>query len=209
MLIPLFSGVAKILLFLFGTNHGSPYPGVATPDGSAPPLYSFLQQHFDSTIVYQQQGTWNQGPDMLILSKQGPEVYFFTYRSPYKLAQGRYVPGGLTQQFSRQEVRFRATLPDTNRYLLLQPIPASKLRQTWQNLRPAQLWQVRDNGTRPINLPCMIEDATTTVLWFLTRSGSRNASFYAPDFYEQCEGPEVNRRQAINTRLALEAMLKP
>lgn len=209
MLISLFSGVVKILLFLLGTNQLSLNTRAATPADSSPPLYRFFQQHFDSTIVYQQRGAWNPGPDMLMLSKQGQDVYFFTYRSPYRLAQGRYVPGGLIQQFSRQEAKFRATLPDTNQYLLLQHVPSSKLKQTWKNLQPARLWQLRAHNANSPNEDCMIEDAYTLTLGFLTHSDSQDVSFYAPEFYEECEGPEVNRRQAINTRLALEALLKP
>ncbi|MBT2557008.1 hypothetical protein J7E24_04370 [Hymenobacter sp. ISL-91] len=209
MLIALFSSIARVGLLLLGTSHGSARPVAATPADSALPLYRFFQQHFDSTIVYQQYGAWNQGPDMLILSKQGQDVYFFTYRSPYRLAQGRYMPGGLIQQFSRQEAKFRAALPDTNQYLLLQHVPSSKLKQTWKNLQPARLWQLRAHNVSSPNEDCMIEDAYTLTLWFLTRSGSRNVSFYAPEFYEECEGTEVNRRQAVKARMALEALLKP
>lgn len=207
LLVPLIS-LLSLVLPRPGAATDSQRPNAVAPPESIPPLYRFLQQHFDSTIIYQQQSTWHLSPDMLILSKKGQQVYFFTYRSPYQLIQGRYIPGGLTQQFSKQEARFRATQPDTNRYFLPQRVSEPVLKQTWESLRPTQLWQVRDNDTRPANAPCMTEDATTVTLWFLTRTNSRSASFYAPDFYEKCEGPGVNRGQAIKTRIALEALLK-
>ncbi|SEU04176.1 hypothetical protein SAMN04487998_3636 [Hymenobacter actinosclerus] len=185
-----------------------PHAAAVVQEESVPPLYRFFQQHYDSTIVCQQNSAWNQGPDMLILAKQGQQVYLFTYRSPYKLMQGRHVPGGLTQQFSQQEARFRATQPDTNQYLLLQPVTPAKLKQTWKSLHTPRLWQVQDMAARSTNTQCLIEDAETVTLWFLTRRNSRNVSFYAPEFYEKCEGADANRRQVIRTRTELETLLK-
>ncbi|SDY21282.1 hypothetical protein [Hymenobacter psychrophilus] len=207
LLLPLVSALTTVLSTP-GEAIGSQYSTAVAPPGSIPPLYRFLQQHFDSTIVYQQQGSWNQGPNMLILSKKGQQVYFFTYRSPYQPTQGHYIPGGLTQKFSKQEARFRAIQPDTNQYFLPQRVSEPVLKQTWKNLHPTQLWQVRNNDARSSDEECIIEDASTVTLWFLTRANSRTACFYAPDFYEECAGPGVNRRQAIKTRMALEALLR-
>lgn len=182
---------------------------VCAQEHPAPPLFRFFQQHFDSTLVYQTSSNWYDAPDMLILAKQGQEVYFFTYRSPYRATRGRFVPGGLTRYFSEQEAHFRAAKPDTNRYLLPQQVRPLTLLQTWKNLRPNRLWKVNNTDPRPAKEQCIIDDAATETLHFLTRSGMRAASFYAPDLYEQCEGRGFNRGQVIHTRNILQALMKP
>lgn len=199
--------ISFILLLLAGYGT-APALAQAQAPATEPPLFRFFQQHFDSTVVYQTSSSWYEAPDMLLLAKKGQTVYFFTYRSPYTSTGGRFVPGGLTRFFSEQEARFRITKPDTNHYLLLSEVSSVKLAQTWQALRITQLWKVRDADPQPAGQICGVEDAETVTLHFITPSGTRAAPFYAPDFYEECEGPGLNRGQVIRTRNALQALLK-
>jgi hypothetical protein len=46
------------------------------------PLFTFFQQHFDSTIVCQSASIWNTSPNYLILAKHQNQLAFFTYCSP-------------------------------------------------------------------------------------------------------------------------------
>jgi hypothetical protein len=199
---------ARTILFLLAGYALIPGLVRAQAAPTTPPLLRFFQQNFDSTLVYESRASWYDAPNMLILAKQGKEVYFFTYRSPYSSTRGHFVPGGLTRNFSEQEARFRTTNPDTNQYLLLPEVNAVKLVQTWQKLHPRQLWKVRDADPHPTGQICGVEDAETSILHFLTHTSSRSASFYAPDYYEQCEGKGFNRGQVIRTRNTLQNLLK-
>lgn len=174
---------------------------------AAPPLFLFFQQHFDSTLVYQTSSVWHDGPDLLILAKQGREMYFFTYRSPYGGTASRYVPGKLDQQFRLRETQFYRTPPDTNQYLLPQPVPPLTLDQAWKSLHPTKIWRIRNSATHPPNVVCGVDDADTITLHLLTHTSARTISFYAPEYYEKCEGPDPNRQQVIRTGVVLHALL--
>lgn len=201
------SAVLSILFLLICCRATVSLAQAQTP-ASEPPLFRFFQQHFDSTLVYQTSSNWYNAPYMLLLAKKGQTVYSFTYRSPYASTRGRFVPGGLTQSFSKQEARFKATQPDTNQFLLPQPMLPSTLLKTWASLRPKRLWEISNVDPRPPIEQCLVEDAATVTLHFLTRSASRSASFYAPDAYEQCAGHGFNRGQVIRTRNTLQSLLK-
>ncbi|MET4105810.1 hypothetical protein [Hymenobacter sp. UYP22] len=196
-----------ILLILLVGYIAAPILARAQVAPTSPPLFRFFQQNFDSTLVYENSG-WLDAPDLLILAKQGREVYFFTYRSPYTYSQEDFIPGGLAHYFNEQEARFRTTIPDTNRYLLLPEVNVRNLAQIWQTLHPTQLWKVRDADPHPTGQICGVDDAETSILHFLTRTSARSASFYAPDFYEECEGKGFNRGQVIRTRNTLQNLLK-
>lgn len=194
------------ILFLL-TGYGTA-PALAQASATEPALFRFFQRHFDSTLVYQISSNWYNAPYMLLLAKQGHNIYFFTYRSPYAATRGRFIPGGLTQQFTKQEARFQTTIPDTNQYLLPQPVMSATLLQTWKTLNMKRLWKISNTDPRPAREQCIVDDAATVTLHFLNRSGIRAASFYAPDAYEQCEGHGFNRGQVIRARNTLQDLLK-
>ncbi|MCB2409146.1 hypothetical protein [Hymenobacter lucidus] len=173
------------------------------------PLHTFFQQNYDSTIIYHSGSNWNNSPNYLILAKHQGQLYFFTYTSPYRDATGKYYPGRLTGKFAAQDQVFRATVPDTNRYLLPQPLRPVTLQRAWQQLRPGQLWRVQDDQQTPANTAtCVVEDADDNIFYLIDRQTIRAASFYAPDFYEQCLGKNPGRQQAIKARTILQALTR-
>jgi hypothetical protein len=173
------------------------------------PLHTFLQQHFDSMIVYQSGSTWNTSPNYLILAKRQHQVAFFTYCSPYRNMLGQYFPGQLMQKFSQEEARFRATTPDTNRYLLPQPIAADGLRHGWQTLHALHLWAMQgDVQARRVTGNCVVEDGEEMIFYLIDKKAIRSARFYAPAFLEACAGKAVGRQQAIQASSTLQVLLQ-
>lgn len=176
------SGRWFFLVPLLGLLRASlPSPAPATT-----PLFTFLQQHFDSTVLYQSGSNWNTSPNYLILAKHQNRVAFCTYRSPYQNVLGQCFPGQLVQKFSQEEARFRATTPDTNRYLLPQRVAADSLHCCGSiTCGPfkAMHRRVESRGTVWWKMVCLIVKQTT-----------RHARFYAPAFLEACVGKEVSRQ---------------
>jgi hypothetical protein len=176
---------------------------------SSSPLHSFFQQHFDSTLVYQSSSNWNTSPNYLILAKHQNQFAFFTYSSPYRDVLGHYFPGKLVQKFGKEESRFRATIPDTNRYLLPQRIAEETLRHSWQNLISPQLWAIQgDEQGRSATGGCMIEDGEEITLYLIDKKAIRAARFYAPTFYEACVGKDPSRQQVIQLSNTLPRLLQ-
>lgn len=173
------------------------------------PLYAFFQQHFDSTIVYQSGSNWNHSPNYLLLAKHQNQLEFFTYRSPYWDMLGHYFPGKLAQHFSREETRFRATTPDTNRYLLPQRVAADLLRNGWQVLQPRHLWTIQGDAQAPrATGTCVVEDEEEITLYLIDKRAIRSARFYAPTFFEACISKDAGRQQVIQVGSTLQALLQ-
>ncbi|WP_147320940.1 hypothetical protein [Hymenobacter lapidiphilus] len=171
-------------------------------------MHTFFQQHYDSTIVYHHGSSWNNSPNYLILAKHRGGVDAFTYTSPYRDGLGHYYPGQLTGHFSQEDARFRATPPDTNRYLVPRAGDPAVLRRTWQQLHPAQFWAVVGDGNVP-NAPaaCTVEDGEQYVFYFIDKRAIRAVSFYAPAEQEACVGHNANRAQALAVSRALRALI--
>jgi hypothetical protein len=173
------------------------------------PLHTFFQQNYDSTIVYQSGSNWNDSPHYLILAKHQQQLDFFTYTSPYRDVLGHYYPGQLVRQITREEVRFRATTPDTNRYLLPKRIQPTTLAHGWRQLQAHQFWLVQDDQQVPqTTASCVVEDADENTFYFLDKKAIRVARFYAPATKEECAGKDRNRQQALKAISTLRMLLQ-
>lgn len=173
------------------------------------PLHTFFQQHFDSTFIYQRSSTWNSSPNYLILAKDQNRLTFFTYISPYRTILGHYFPGKLVQKFSQEEARFRVTTPDTNRYLLPKPIAEETLRQSWHLLHPPQLWAIQgDEQAQRVTKGCVVDDGEENIFYLIDKKAIRSAHFYAPVFFEECAGKNIDRQQAIQASITLQQLLQ-
>ncbi|MBW3130435.1 hypothetical protein [Hymenobacter profundi] len=168
-----------------------------------------MQQNFDSTIICQRSSSRNNSPNYLILAAYQNQLTFFTYRSPYRDILGRYFPGQLVQKFSQEESRFRATTPDTNRYLLPQPIASEVLRRSWESLQPPHLWAIQgDEQARRTSGNCAVDDGEDITLYLIDKKMIRSAHFYAPASLEACAGKDVGRQQVIQVSNTLQRLLQ-
>ncbi|WBA43970.1 hypothetical protein [Hymenobacter canadensis] len=187
---------------------GAQFPGWAQ---EAPtPLHAFLQQHYDSTIVYHVGSSWYNAPNYIILAKHRGGVDAFTYANPYRDGLGHYYPGQLVRHFSKEDTRFRATRPDTNRYLVPRAGDPAELRRAWQQLHPTRFWSVRGDGERPATpASCFIDDGPEHVFYLLDKRAIRVVRFYAPQELQDCEDArqDPGRAQALATIQVLQALI--
>ena len=186
---------------------GAALPGWA--QGAPTPLHAFLQQYYDSAVVYHVGSAWYNAPNYLILAKHRGGVDAFTYASPYRDGLGRAYPGQLTAHFSQAEARFRATRPDTNRYLVPRAGSPAALRHVWQQLRPTRLWAMRGDGERPTGSEvCTVDDGPEHVFYLIDKRAIRVVRFYAPQEQQDCKGArqDPDRAQALATIQALQAV---
>ncbi len=196
------------LLFSFGFLFLC-YPVFAQQNESITPLHKFFQANYDSTIIHYNWSNWYSAPNYLILAKQKNNIYFFTYTSPYKNVIGRPIPGNLSKKFAIEENRFKATVPDTNRYLLAKRVLNDKLKNYWNELHMASLWNIKDDKHTLRDIGnCMIEDAGTATFYFISKTGIKVSNFYAPDFWEECLGKDINRQKALKAEAILWRIVK-
>ncbi|MGI4832393.1 MAG: hypothetical protein ACRYFK_02930 [Janthinobacterium lividum] len=159
--------------------------------------------------MYQSGSNGNTSPNYLILAKHQKQLAFFTYRSPYRNVLGQYFPGQLVQKFSQEDARFRATTPDTNRYLLPQRVAADSLRHGCQMLQPLHLWTIQgDAQAQRVTGDCVVEDGEEMTFYLIDRKAIRSARFHAPAFLEACAGKDVGRQQAIQVSSTLQVLLQ-
>ncbi|QJX47804.1 hypothetical protein HMJ29_12970 [Hymenobacter taeanensis] len=199
--------IIRYLLLTAGSWLLSMHYLVGQPTPQLFPLHTFFQANYDSTIIYQSSSTRNNSPNYLILAKYQDKVYFFMYTSPYRVAEGRYFPGELSKKFAQGELAFSRMPPDTNRYLLPTTAAPTTLAHCWRNVAPSQLWQVRDDQRR-LNPQgnCILEDGDENMFYLIDKRAIRTAYFYAPAYFEECEGKKLNRQLAIKAITALRAL---
>ncbi len=82
------------------------------------PMFLFLQNNFDSTIIFIPGSQWITPEDYFIIAKKGEQVYLFTYKSPYRKALGIKYPTPIREKFFREDSIYDFSVPDTNRFFL-------------------------------------------------------------------------------------------
>jgi hypothetical protein len=151
------------------------------------PLHKFLQDNFDSTIIYYPSSAWVVDTEYLIMAKLNGFVMHFTYLNPYKQYFGRHAPQTLASIFIREDERFREVLPDTNRYFLPKFIRDSSTRNgSWNSIISQNIWSIKDDrilGEGCENKRCGIFDADSHTFYLITKSSIKQLYFYAPAFY--------------------------
>jgi hypothetical protein len=151
------------------------------------PLHKFLQNNFDSAIIYNPSSNWEFDTEYLIMAKLNGYVMHFTYLNPYKQYFGRHTPETLSSMFNRERNHFGEVLPDTNRYFLPKFIRDSTIRNgSWNNIISQNIWSIKDDrilGEGCDNKRCGIFDADNHTFYLITKSGIKQLYFYAPAFY--------------------------
>lgn len=187
----------KVWLVLFLGLVGFTYNSAAQRYKENTPLHKFLQENFDSTIIYYSWSNWYSYPKYQIISKQGTSVYFFTYKSPYQMIGGM-APNVLAEKFVLEEMRFRQTPPDTNRYFLPKYVMAKDRDIHWKQVNDFDVWNVGKDKYEPGG--CNVYDDGTDTFYLISKSGVKVLDYYAPDFFETCKPKNINRQNVIRTR---------
>ena len=162
------------------------------------PLHKFFRNNFDSTIIYHQWSSWYPYPKYYIIAKKDSSVYYFTYKSGYFEIQGRYYPAELHRKFIQEEVKFRLTTPDTNRYFLPVYIHSSNRHLYWTQINSFGVWNLNEVNSNFNG--CEVRDEGSDTYYFITNQGIKVKTFYAADFYESCKPGNVNLINEIKTR---------
>lgn len=177
-------------------QHGALVPNINTP------LHRFLQNNFDTTIIYLQSSSHYPLANYKIMTKKAGFINFFTYQSPYYgYSEGRIVPGGLFEKFINESQRFKATLPDTNRYFLPTTMPYNVINDIWHTVN-AIVWNLESDTSKG---NCYVDNDVETNYCLITKNNIKEIEFYSlTDKIKSCP-PNTNRQNAANAR---EAILK-
>ncbi len=164
------------------------------------PLFDFLQQNFDTTIVLSTGSIWSPWPDLKMISKHNNELLVFTYKDPFLNYKRKGLPARLYTKFNKQENLFNNILPDTNLFFL--PVPVSYLIEPIikKSLDSLQLWSIsgdEKDGWGCKEKDCEILDSVGYTIWLITRSDRKKISFYDPSFYENCCPGRIGRQKVL------------
>ncbi len=162
------------------------------------PLHDFFKSNFDSTIIYYRWSSWFPYPNYYIISKKDSSVYYFTYKSQYSKFKGLYYPADLHKKFSQEELKFKLTTPDTNRYFLPVYIHFVDRHMFWSRINSFHIWNIKE--TNENNTGCDIDDGGSDTYYLITNKGIEVKTFYAADFYEGCKPGNVYLINEIKTR---------
>jgi hypothetical protein len=163
-------------------------------------LFTFIQNNFDSTIVYFPFSTWNTYPNYYIICKKNEKIFLFTYLNPYKHI-GRY-PDSLRNNFSSKELKFQFTEADINEYFLPKESNDSVSKIFWSEILKNRIETLISTDD---NIACIAKDSSRYVIYdgdeeyffLITKAANNPVYFYAPEFFENhCPGNK-NRIKAI------------
>lgn len=175
-------------------------------DSKCNPLQRYLQENYDSTILYATETVLNQEPHYYILSRLNNQVALATYINPYSSFNGH--ANKTAEIFIREQIIFRNTLADTNRYFLPVYLPVSNRLQIWDSLIANFPWQLQDDSisgegcNAPRKPGCEIYDGTTAIFFLITKNQIKKLVFYEPAEYEKC-CPGRNDRVAVIRMIAI------
>jgi hypothetical protein len=164
------------------------------------PLFKYLQENFDSTVVYNSMNNWRPEPHYLILSKSEKGFALFTYINPFVNFPGGVYPKELALKFTSLSVNYRFSKPDTNRYFLPAQIYYPYQDSLWKSISKNDIWNLNDDkkeGNSCNNKRCAIEDADEHQFYLITKYGIKELYFYAPAFYENCCPQKGSRFKAL------------
>ncbi len=180
------------LLVLVGTgNYCSAQYGLPNP-----PLYDFMQQNADSTLIFTFETNWLAiPPSLMILSKKKDTISIYTYRSIYTpdVIVPRKIRDKLYQLDGYPQILLAKI--DVNRFFSAKYIEPEKSAAFWKSILKFKPWQIKDDKHEggegcPLdpnnkNSQTKLFDGGSVVLDLITKDNIRHLHFYAPEFYEQ------------------------
>ncbi|MDR6339538.1 hypothetical protein HNQ91_002589 [Filimonas zeae] len=170
------------------------------------PLLQFLQNNFDSVIVYHRYSAWRTEPHYEIVAKENKRTYAFIYKNPYVYIGAQ--PGIMKSRLIKEALLFKNTVPDTNRYLVPARVYNEKSDSLWHTLTAADFWNLNDSlgKQNSCNTPgggiFSSYDAEEVRLFFITRTAIMQKSFYDPEEFDKACSDDINRKKVIAARKA-------
>ena len=164
------------------------------------PLVKFLQENFDSTVVYSPPVFFNSNKDRFwIVSKKGNDFTFSVYENLYRVELYKSSPQLLAEKFFKLDTAYRKALPDTNIYFHPFVTRFQKIKEPWSTIIANNLWALRDNIVdEKCNELNFILDGTYDVFYLITKSEIKRLSFGPMQLsVECCTMPEI-RKNILN-----------
>jgi len=162
------------------------------------PLYDFFQQHADSTIILSHLQTIYEYPDYYIVSKTGDTINMYTYRyyAPVKTSGKVDVPKAIAQRVNKVNYEVMKGLPDINALFQVKVVSKDSLNLLWKAINREHIWQAKDDNVDGKGCPIIpgkdnvsLYDGGGPIFRLLTKEGSKELEFYAPNFFEEyCPG---------------------
>lgn len=163
------------------------------------PLFLFLQENFDTTIILDTYSTWGHSPHYQIISIKNNEFYPFTYLNPFTFYKGRGLPKSLQTKFSAQNSKLQFSLPDTNAYFLPKYFTYPEEPGIRKTIRELSLWTLPDDikEGEGCGTDCYTFDSVEYDIWLITNKEIRKLHFYDPEYFEKCCPVRKGRQTAI------------
>ncbi|MFD0940397.1 hypothetical protein [Pedobacter boryungensis] len=175
-----------------------------------PPLYNYLQNNADSTIILTYQQDFLYPAVHFILSKQSGNVALYLYGSPYDRRGLDAIPRNIRGFFQKRDIEISRLKVDTNSYFNPKYVKPKKAVKLWRKTMSYQPWQISDDAidgegcAKSGNNDNDIYDGGSISLFLITKGNIKRLYFYAPAFYDK-KCPKRNGRRSI---LAIERLFK-
>lgn len=177
-----------------------------------PPLYTYLQNNSDSTIIL----TYDRDPIIparhFILSKKDNIITLYLYESPYDRKGKDLIPKNVRNFFQKRDIEINSLKIDTNSYFNAKYVKPKKRQDLWHKTISFNLWQIKDDitegeGCSNVNkeIDGGIYDGGSICLYLITPDNIQRLYFYAPAYYHKKCPKEKNGRMVI---LKLEQLFK-
>lgn len=175
-----------------------------------PPLYNYLQNNADSTIILTYEQNFLYPAVHFILSKKSDLVTLYLYDSPYDRRGQDAIPRNVRSFFQKRDIEINRLKVDTNSYFNAKYVKPKKALELWRKTMSYQPWQIKDDAiegegcAKSEKKDYDIYDGGSISLYLITNSGIKRLYFYAPEFYNK-KCPKRNGRKSI---LAIERLFK-
>ncbi len=164
------------------------------------PLLKFLQENFDSTVVYSPHVFSGTNKNRFwIVSKKGNDLVFSVYENLYKIDLYKDYPQLLTEKFFKLDSAYRKVLPDTNIYYHPFVVGFQKIKEPWNTITANNFWCLRDDYA---DKNCYefnyLMDYSFDVFYRITKNEIKILSFGPIQFDRQCTSKPEEISKALN-----------
>ncbi|WP_285058102.1 hypothetical protein [Pedobacter ginsengisoli] len=174
-------------------------PVSARQNNTEDPLYIYLRDKADSTLVFRDINTWGlEAPHFVILAKKRKKISFYEYVG-HSALRGQWIKDFTAVQKKLRRLRrvlITKVTPKMKEYFAIYPISCEEKTLLWKSTLDTDPWGIADDKVDGEGCPVAedkkfyrIHDAGGMSLALITRNEIRGLDFYAPYHYEkQCPG---------------------
>lgn len=170
-----------------------------------PPLYKYLQNNADSTIVLTYERDAVYPVVHFILSKKSDMVTLYLYESPYDRRGKDAIPKNIRNFFQKRDIEINDLKVDTNSYFNAKYVKPGKAQTLWRKTMFFHPWQLTDDTIDGEGCDKFKGDSAPVVydgggikLFLITGAEIKQLYWYAPKFYaEKCIEKKKGRKAIL------------